>query len=106
DVTIANITAPVPAPGYNIGFLTGAAPPAGGNNTRSQDSVLDDAIKAATSTSGAERCRNWSTSQRRLLEKHHILPLASAESIWFARGIEFVAQSTAILEASSLKRVR
>lgn len=103
DVTIGQLGAPVPAPSYNIRFLTSAPPPVGSNTSRINDPTLVGEVNQALGTEGSERCQHWSNVQRRLLEKRHLLPLASPEAIWFTRRVQFVSQ-IAILEAASLKR--
>ena len=96
DLVTANFDAAVvpsavdfPWPTDAIVFWHGAPLPKGFNLFGVKDSALEKDVLAATESSGTDQCGLWNTVEQRLLTQHDFLPLASAQTNWFSRNLNF-----------------
>jgi peptide/nickel transport system substrate-binding protein len=103
DVLVPTFAGAAPVVGLLPAYFSGPFPPAGLNRTRTDDSVLTDALTQARSAAQDQRCPYWSQYQQRILTKHHALPLAAPQTLWFSRGFTFSANPN-WLEPWSVRR--
>jgi peptide/nickel transport system substrate-binding protein len=69
------------------GMFTGRFPPAGTNQTRVVDPVLDDlVVKARAEEPGV--CTSWKAWQRRLLTEYHSAPFPAFRVRWFGKNLK------------------
>jgi len=92
----------VPTPGLTPNDWNGVLPPTPGNNlSRTTDSVLIGLMEKGRS--GLD-CFPWVQWQRRILEKHHALPLPALQYLYFGRGLEPVTIFGLHLDPTSIRR--
>jgi peptide/nickel transport system substrate-binding protein len=89
DIGTWQVSNPNPDPALNVGFFSGPSPPNGTNYARVTNSVVDQALNAAKSASGDQRCKYWATAQQAILDNYDMWPLASQSQVWFSRGVGF-----------------
>jgi peptide/nickel transport system substrate-binding protein len=69
------------------GMFTGAFPPAGSNQTRVNDPVLNDLlVKARSEEPGV--CTSWKAWQRRLISEYHAAPFPALRIRWFGKNMK------------------
>jgi peptide/nickel transport system substrate-binding protein len=91
DATNVNAGVNKGAPGAQLRFEVGAAPPAGTNLLRTNTPDVYSEYLAAEASVGAERCAHFAKAQQLMLTGFHILPLSARQYIWFLRGATIVA---------------
>ena len=94
DVVVGNWSFPIPGPLQIFAYMIGPDPPTGVNFSRIHDPVMERAVTAAETSTGAQPCSNWATAQRRFLEQMHGLPMPGQVTNIFARtGFGFTPTS-------------
>ena len=94
DAGTENVASANGATGSFIGYESGPTPAQGGTNyAHNIDPTMVALIGQAESTTGADSCKYWSQVQARMLTQHHMLPLGTAETQYFGRGVEMSPQT-------------
>jgi ABC-type transport system substrate-binding protein len=78
-----------PNPNRAINTYTGQPAPAGSNDARGVDPVVENAIAAAEASVGDERCKQWGVVEEQLDKTFAILPLSSPQIFFFSRGLDY-----------------
>src|ERR1700687_970162 len=85
DVSVANTSAPNPAPSTFMSIVSGPLPPQGTNYAHIVDPQLDADVKTALTAVGAARCPAWAKVQQTGLKNFDWLPLASPVYYFFGQ---------------------
>jgi len=109
DVSVAETSAPNPAPFTFMTIVSGPTPESKGTNyARIVDPTLATDVQTAVAAVGAKRCQAWDTVQERGLKNYDWLPLASPVTYFFGRTqsgahVTVDLRSTSYLEGETLR---
>lgn len=104
DATLITWPRDLPDPSTSIGTYIGPPPPAGVNYGKSVNPEAENAVVAAKKADGPERCAQWSSVQKSMVQHVDILPLSAPQTFFFSRGLEFVPASVNGFEVYFIRR--
>jgi ABC-type transport system substrate-binding protein len=65
----------------------------GSNYGKTVNPEAEAALTLARQAQGADRCAQWSTVQKAMIQNFDILPLSAPQTFFFSRGLDFVPAS-------------